>query len=436
VDYPEALAYISATGRFGIKLGLERTRALLDALGRPDAGMRGVLVAGTNGKGSVCAHTSAVLQQARYRVGLMPKPHLQSYTERICIDGRPISEADFAALISELAPMVADVAKEHGHPTEFEMLTAAAIKYLRDQQIDLLVCEVGMGGRLDSTNVLDLGVKVITPVNLDHQQYLGPDIESIAREKAGIIRAGDDVVIAALHAAATEVVEQTCASVGARRLVRLGSHAAVKVNQAGWEGSDFDMTASGRVLRGLHTPLLGAHQARNAALAVLALQVMARRHRLDLTDDQIRTGLAGTRWPGRLEVAGSAPRVLIDSGHNTAAIASVVEAIRSLIPAQDEQHDATVVVLFGVMHDKDWREMLRAVPKTWDAVYTAVDDERALPPGLLLAEAQRLDREGDEAVVGSAAALKRARQRAGNDGLVVALGSLYLAGEVRDAMGL
>jgi len=436
VDYQEALAYLSATGRFGIKLGLERTRALLEAAGRPDAGMRGVLVAGTNGKGSVCAHAGSVLQRAGYRVGLMPKPHLQSYTERISIDGRPISERDFAALITELAPLVAEVAKEHGHPTEFELLTAAAIKYLRDQAIDLLVCEVGMGGRLDSTNVLDLGVKVITNIDLDHQRYLGPDIESIAGEKAGIIRAGDDVVIGDLHGSAAGVVEAKCAAVGAQRLVRLPSNASVRVHRVGWEGGDFDMTASGKVLRGLHTPLLGTHQVRNAALAVLLLQVMTRRHRLELADDAIRVGLRDTYWPGRLELAGSGPMVLIDGAHNPAAVGMVVETLQALLNEGPAGRPAAEIVLFGVMRDKDWRSMLRLIPETWDAIYTAVDEERALAPGELLVEAQRLGRVGDEAVSGSAAALERARLRAGSDGLVLTMGSLYLAGEVRDVMGL
>jgi len=188
VTYEESLAYLSSLGRFGIKLGLERTRALLNELGNPQELFQGVLVAGTNGKGSVCAMLAAVLQEAGYSVGFMPKPHLVSYTERIQVNQKPITEADFAALLTSLQPMIDRVAAEHGPPTEFEILTTAALDYFARAGIDLLVCEVGLGGRLDSTNVLDLGVEVITNIALDHTQYLGTTLEAIAAEKAGILK--------------------------------------------------------------------------------------------------------------------------------------------------------------------------------------------------------------------------------------------------------
>jgi len=188
VTYAESLDYLSSLGRFGIKLGLDRTRALLAALGDPQELFQGVLVAGTNGKGSVCAMLASVLQEAGYRVGFMPKPHLVSYTERIQVNQRPIAEADFAALLTDLQPTIERVAADHGAPTEFEILTAAALYYFARAGIDLLVCEVGLGGRLDSTNVLDLGVEVVTNIALDHTQYLGSTLEAIAAEKAGILK--------------------------------------------------------------------------------------------------------------------------------------------------------------------------------------------------------------------------------------------------------
>ena len=415
MDYAEALAYISATGRVGVKLGLERTRALLDALGSPDRGMRGVLVAGTNGKGSVCAMAGSILQQAGYRVGSMPKPHLQSYTERICVNGEPISEADFAALITELQPVVDEVAREIGAPTEFEMLTAAAIHHLRERGIDLLVCEVGLGGRLDSTNVLDLGVKVITTIALDHQQYLGDTVEAIAKEKAGIIRPHDTVLVG-------DVPDQAWTVIAGQGVAprRVGVDIHLRAGKVGWDGTDFDVDG----LTGLHTPLIGAHQAHNGALAVAASR------ELGAGDAEIRDGLARVRWRGRLEVVAEEPRVLIDSAHNPAAMRVAVDAVRALEPPEP------VVVLLGVMADKDWRAMLALLPREWPAVFTAVADARALPPGDLLAEAQHLGRDGDVAMEGSAVALKLARARAGAGGMVVVLGSLYLAGEVRDTLGL
>ncbi|HAC46381.1 MAG TPA: hypothetical protein DCF65_09975, partial [Chloroflexi bacterium] len=172
MTYPEALAYISRIGRFGMKLGTERTRAILDRIGRPDRGLTGALIAGTNGKGSTGACLASILQAAGHVVGFMPKPHLVSYTERIQIDGIPITERDFAQTLEDLKPTLDVIAAEMGPATEFEMLTAMALAYLAPR-VDRLVCEVGLGGRLDATNALDLGVAVITNVDLDHQKYLG-----------------------------------------------------------------------------------------------------------------------------------------------------------------------------------------------------------------------------------------------------------------------
>jgi dihydrofolate synthase / folylpolyglutamate synthase len=433
LDYQEALDYIAASGRFGIKMGLERTRALLDALGSPDAGLRGVLVAGTNGKGSTCAHIVSCLAAAGYRTGSMPKPHLQSYTERVQVDGRPITEAEFAAMVSDLQPVVEAVAKEHGQATEFEMLTAAAIRYLRDQQIDYLVCEVGMGGRLDSTNALDLGVKVITTIDLDHTRYLGDTIAAIAAEKAGIIRAGDIVVTGQLRPEADEVVRDRAGELGAT-VWGLGRELRTTSESLRWRGSTFSVETPPGAFTKLETRLLGVHQAANAAVAVAALNAMSLRLGLRIGPAQVRRGLLAASWPGRLELVKGHPRVLIDGAHNPAAIEVAVEAVRDL--QAGEGGARRVVVLFGAMADKDWRTMLHLIPSEWPAVFTAVSEKRALRAYDLLAEADGIGRQQDQSVDGSAAALEAARAVAGSDGVVLVVGSLYLAGEVRRALQL
>ncbi len=234
MTYQEALDYLTSLGRFGIKLGLERTEALLHALGDPHDLFQGVLVAGTNGKGSVCAMLASVLQSAGYRVGLMPKPHLISYTERIQVDQRPIAEVDFAALLTELQPTINKVAAELGPPTEFEILTSAALYYFARAGIDLLVCEVGLGGRLDSTNVLDLGASVITNIALDHTQYLGSTLEAIAAEKAGILKP-DSVAITAAQPPALGVIEAKARDLKIP-LLRLGHEIEVNAVDKEWAG--------------------------------------------------------------------------------------------------------------------------------------------------------------------------------------------------------
>ena len=411
-------------------MGLDRTRALLDAVEAPDRAMRGVLVAGTNGKGSTCAFISAVLQEAGLRSAAMPKPHLVSYTERVTIDGKPISEADFAAAVTRMVPAIDLVARDHGSPTEFEILTALALRHARDQGVDLLVCEVGMGGRLDATNVTDLGVKVITGIDLDHMQYLGSTREEIAAEKAGIIRRGDVVVCGALAAGPLEVVVGKCDTEGAALLLA-GRDFEAHVEGADWRGVQFDFEATGAGLDsipGLKTAMLGHHQAANAALAVAAVQAMVRRHGLSIDTPATRAGIAAARWPGRLELIAGAPPVLIDGAHNPAAIETVVGAIRDL------GTPGAPVVVFGAMADKDTLGMLQRLPREWPVVFTAVAEERATPGADLLIAAERLGRHGDVVAAAPDEALAEASRRAGPDGMVVVLGSLYLAGAARDRL--
>src|SRR5256885_17005129 len=220
-------------GRFAMKLGTERTRAILDRLGVPDRELRGVWIAGTNGKGSTGACLTSILRAAGHNVGFMPKPHLISYTERIELNGISISEDDFVATLEVLMPTLDEVAAERGPATEFEMLTALAVAYLAPR-IELLVCEVGLGGRLDATNALDLGVAIITNVDLDHQKYLGNTIGDIAREKAAIIKQGNRVVTGC-EGEALAIVEDRAALMSAQ-LWRLGHELNLESTSLGWDG--------------------------------------------------------------------------------------------------------------------------------------------------------------------------------------------------------
>src|SRR6266852_5162056 len=280
MTYPEALAYISRLGRFGMKLGTERTRAILARIGNPERGLTGALIAGTNGKGSTAACLASILQAAGYTVGFMPKPHLVSYTERIQVNGVPISEGDFVRALEDLMPTLDAIADEMGQATEFEMLTAMALAYLAPR-VDRLVCEVGLGGRLDATNALDLGVAVITNVDLDHQKYLGNTIEEIAREKAAIIKPGNRVVTGC-EGAALAIVEDFARKAGAT-LWRLGGEIQVESTSRGWDGHIVTVTGPGFEHSRLALPLVGDYQPANAALAVAAAHSLD-----DGTDDAVR----------------------------------------------------------------------------------------------------------------------------------------------------
>jgi dihydrofolate synthase / folylpolyglutamate synthase len=418
MTYQESLDYLTSLGRFGIKLGLDRTRALLHELGDPQDLFQGVHVAGTNGKGSVCAMVASVLQASGYRVGLMPKPHLVSYTERIQVDQRPIAEDDFAALLTELQPAINKVAADLGPPTEFEILTSAALYYFARAGIDLLVCEVGLGGRLDSTNVLDLGVSVITNIALDHTQYLGSTLEAIAAEKAGILKP-DSIAITGAQPPALAVIEA-----GAQKqhipLLRLGQEIELAAIDKEWAGVQATVTTPAGTYRDLRIPLLGLHQADNAALAVAAIDALRSRG-WEISDGALRDGLARTRWPGRLEVLDRNPIVLVDGAHNSAGLQ------RSLATVQKLAKDRQLVIVFGAMKDKDLPAMLAQLRATAaPVIFSAIDWHRAAAPGDL---AKQFGAPAETAE-SSSEALDRARQRASSNGIVLVCGSLYLVGEV------
>src|SRR5712692_9714002 len=347
VTYPEALVYISRLGRFGMKLGTERTRAILDRMGNPERGLTGALIAGTNGKGSTAAFLASILRAAGHKVGFMPKPHLISYTERIQVDGTPISERDFAQTLEDLKPTLQAIAEEMGQATEFEMLTAMALAYLAPR-VDRLVCEVGLGGRLDATNVLDLGVAVITNVALDHQKYLGTTIEQIANEKAAIIKPGNRVVTGC-EGVALAIVEQHARRAGAS-LLRLGKEIEVQATSRGWDGHVVSVAGPGFEHAGLIVPLVGDYQPDNAALAVATAHAIG-----DISDEATRHGLAHVSWPGRLQMIATRPRVVLDGGHNPAAMTRSGESLRRLIGSE------RLVTVFAMLSERDPVELLAAL---------------------------------------------------------------------------
>jgi len=432
-DYPAAVDALRARGRFGVSLGLERVDAMLDHLGRPERGLRGALVGGTNGKGSVVALALAALREASLRVGSMPKPHLVSYRERIAIDGEPLTEDAFAAAVARVLPAADTVARRLGPPTEFEVLTAAAFAELARVGVDLAVVEVGMGGRLDATNVLDPGVAAITNVALDHERYLGSTLSAIGIEKAGIIKPGNLAVTGASGRGLGPIVER-CArlDVPLRRVGRREPYRA-EVLDASWDGLVLDVRAGGRRLDALVVGLLGRHQAANAAVAVALLDAVQQAaesreacfHELD--DLAIRRGFAAARWPGRLELlrSTSAGPVLLDGAHNPAGARALATALADL-----GLRGAPLV--FGAQRGKRVATVLRALaPLRPRPIFTRVDDPGALPPADLLRTWRRIGA-GGEVVDDPAGALRRAAERRRrSDQPVVVAGSLYLVGAVR-----
>lgn len=430
-EYAEAIAAISSRGRFGIRLGLGRTRALLRALGEPQRALRGALVAGTNGKGSVLALASAAVRRAGYRVGETPKPHLVSYRERIQVDGEPISRADFVRLAAAVLPIADEIAPRLGPPTEFELLTAMMFRHLADRRVEVALVEVGLGGRLDATHAWDGGVAVVTNVGLDHTDRLGPTVEAIAREKAAIIERGDRAVTGAAGAALAVVRRR------ARRLgVPLAEVAPPPVVAVDRDGIVVDLPTLGETRVGLR----GRHQAANAAVADALLDALEAAGIASVPAEARRAGYAAARWPGRLELLGPDERtrgreVLLDGAHNPDGAAALATALDDLRP-----HLAAgrLTLVAAAMRDKDVAGIVAALASAralGDArvVATSLDMERALPADEMAALWRAAVPEVDVSVERDAdRALDEAL--AGGAGPVVVAGSLYLVGRVRERL--
>jgi dihydrofolate synthase/folylpolyglutamate synthase len=424
LTYRRAVAALTERGRFGISLGLERVERLMDEVGHPERGLRGALVGGTNGKGSVVAMTQSVLSAAGLRIGSMPKPHLVSYRERIALDGRPISQAAFAKAVERVLPAIDRVAAAVGPPTEFEALTAAAITELARQRVDLAIVEVGLGGRLDATNVLDLGVAAITNVQLDHEAILGRTLTAIGGEKAPIIKAGNLAVTGASGRGLRPILER-CESLDVP-LLRAGPRQAYRatLGETGWGGIVVDARTPSRRLDGLRVGLLGRHQAHNAAVALGVIEALAERWGVAVDEATLRRGLAKARWPGRLEVLDGASvgvgRILLDGAHNPAGAAALARALEDLGVRRP-------MIVFGAMRTKRVSAVLRAlVPLNPRFVFTRVDDPGAHEPEALARMWGRIAGTGARTAPDPAAALRLAD----GDPVVVA-GSLYLVGAIR-----
>ena len=416
----EAIAYIHAYQWEKHAPGLERIRALLEALGNPHKGMRFVHVAGTNGKGSTCAMVASVLQAAGYRVGLNTSPYLVTFHERIRVDGEMISDADLAAVTEWVRPAAEAMAE---HPTEFELITAIALVYFQMRRCDIVVLEVGLGGELDASNVIDTPeVAVLTAMGRDHMALLGPTMTDVARAKAGIIKHGGAVVSYGGCPEADAVFRRACRERGAAltevdfsRLSRCA---------LGLAGAEFACRPYGT----LTIPLAGAYQVRNALTAVTAVEALVQKG-WDIPEEALRRGLAAARWSGRFEVLGRDPVILLDGAHNAHGMAAAAESIRALLPGEK------VVAVLGVLADKDVADMLDTLAPVVRRVYALRPDS----PRALAAEdlCRLLEERGVPArACGTVReALHLAAEDAGPGGAVCALGSLYMAAAIKEAAG-
>lgn len=415
MTYEQTLRYFAQTEMMGSHLGLERMAELLRRLGSPQRRLKFVHVAGTNGKGSTAALLDACLRQAGYRVGLYTSPHLVRYNERFRINGVPISNETLSTAASKVRAQAEQMPES---PTQFELLTCVALCCFAEASCDLVVLEVGLGGRLDATNVIPVPeAAVITRIGLDHTEILGNTIEAITQEKAGIIKPGGAVILGDPAEAVVHVVKSVCREQKAS--LTLAAPAVPRSRSlAGqdflWKGTAFSLS------------LLGEHQLQNAATALTVLEVL-RAKGWQISEEAVREGLRRAVWPGRFECVAASPAIIIDGGHNRQCAEAIAASLRTYFPGKKCRF------LIGVLADKDFRGIFDALLPLADQIAAVTpDSHRALPAKTLC---QKLQTEyGFSAAIPydhPAEALAALRQTAGPEDVICICGSLYMIGEVR-----
>ena len=423
-EYEDSLRYIHSLQRYGSLKGLERIEALLRTMGNPERSVRAVHVAGTNGKGSVTSMIASVLSENGLKTGMYISPYLESFEERIVIDGVPIPRDDLVRLTRFARGCIdAVVAEGYDHPTEFETVTAMAFKYFAVRGVDVVSLEVGLGGRYDATNVVQPLVSVITSIGLDHRDQLGDTIREIAGEKAGIIKRRGLVVSAAGSEEAQDVIRRVCREQGAF-LVEVGRDVTWTSTSVSLEGQWFSLKGFLRSYEGLFVPLVGQHQLVNAAAAVTALELLKLRG-IDVSEGVIREGLSRTRWPGRFEVLEGEPRVVLDCAHNPDGARALAATVSELLRGHK------IILVLGVLRDKEVEGIVgRLVPMSARVITTEPVSPRAMRASELaeIVGSKMRDVAVEPSIPG---ALAQALSSAGMKDVVLVAGSIYLVGEAR-----
>jgi len=426
MNYNEAMKYIQEIGNFGSNYGLERTYRLLELLGNPQDKLKLVHVAGTNGKGSTTAMISALLRGKGFKVGMYTSPYLEEFEERIQINGVNIQKKRLGQLMDKVKEAVDNVVLEKlNHPTEFEIITCLMFLYFYEEKIDYGVIEVGLGGRLDSTNVITPIVSVITSISYDHINLLGNTLKEIATEKAGIIKDGVPVVIYPQEAEALKVIEKKSLEMNSeiyrinkedgKFIKMINEDKSYQIAQINWNGKMLE----------IELPLLGEHQITNLQLALKTYEVICKCENLEFNEEEIKKAIAKVKWIGRLEVMSREPLVVIDGAHNIQGIKALKENVRKYFKYKD------MYLLLGILADKQVHEMVREiVPLAKQVIALTPLSDRAeiaedLKKEIMLYNTNCVAQESYEK------ALEMALKEADKDDLILISGSLYMVGDMR-----
>ncbi|SFB20435.1 dihydrofolate synthase / folylpolyglutamate synthase [Acetitomaculum ruminis DSM 5522] len=418
MDYEESLDYIHSIAWTDCEPGLERESELLELMGNPHKELKYIHIAGTNGKGSTAAMLASILTKAGYKTGLYTSPHIVKFNERFKINGEDISDEKVTELINYMKPF-AEAMK--GHPTEFELISALGFEYFKREKCDIVVLEVGLGGRLDSTNVIPSPVvSVITAIDLDHTQFLGDTVEKIAKEKSGIIKNGCKCVIYNQKPSIIEVVRDVCDQNNVELFISEDDEIIPK--DINLKGQVFDY----KDLKSLKIGLSGVYQRKNAALVLKIVEAL-RTCSYNISDDAIRQGLLDTKWISRFEVVSESPVFILDGGHNPQGVNATIESLTTLFG------NKKIIFLVGVMADKDFESMISMViPHAREFIAVAPDCEsRALNADALARLVTKESKVEVHRCVELSDGIEMALNHAGKDGVICAIGSLYLSGDIK-----
>lgn len=428
MNYNEALSYIHGTYKFGSKLGLENIKYLLELLENPHMDLNFIHVAGTNGKGSTSTFINSIMIEEGYKVGLFTSPYLEEFTERIRINGKNMPKDDLAE-VTELVKAKVEIMLSNGrqHPTEFEIVTAIAMLYYKMQNVDYVVLEVGLGGRLDSTNVIENTlVSVITPIALDHTEYLGDTLDKIAYEKGGIIKKNSCVVAHPQEEEAMKVIKNISAE--KESTLTFAPVETIKIKKYDEFGITFDVNIEGVEYNDYEIELLGRHQVNNATVALTTIMALKKYHKIDVSERSIRNGLKKAKWPGRLEVLKRNPTLLIDGAHNIHGARALKRSIEEMF-----NYDRLIAVI-GVLGDKDVDGILEEIIPLCDTVIiTKPNNPRAISLDKLKEKIEAL---GKEVLMYAdiSDAVDKSLEVSEKGDLVLYCGSLYMIGDVRSKL--
>ncbi|MEG9296996.1 folylpolyglutamate synthase/dihydrofolate synthase family protein [Mangrovibacillus sp. Mu-81] len=424
--YEEAVGWIHARLRLGIKPGLQRMNHLLKELGNPHESIKSVHIGGTNGKGSTVTYLRHILQEAGYSVGTFTSPYFERFNERISVNGNHLSDQDLISLVSLIKPIAEGMKEsEWGEPSEFEIITAMSMVYFAETaKPDLVLFEVGLGGRLDSTNVINPLVSVITSIGMDHMQFLGDSIEEISFEKAGIIKPGVPVISGVIQPEAINVIMETAKEKGSHVFQAEKDFHTERASIL-HNGESFQYESSGRS-SSYEIAMMGAHQVKNAAIALKTAELLRSQHEITYTDAELKAGLKNAYWPGRLELVSEKPAVILDGAHNPEGIQALVTTIKERFPTEN------VTILFSALKDKELKHMIELLEEAASIIsFTSFSFPR-------VAEAEELfalsDHPCKEKTGDWQHYIEEKLESMGDDEVLFITGSLYFLSEVKPVL--